>query len=54
MLNNCSSLESIDLSSFTTSDLTYVSGMFNNCSSLLGIYIKCNDPKILNEYLKKH
>ena len=37
MFSGCSSLTSLDLSSFTTSNVTKMSGMFSNASSLLNI-----------------
>ena len=37
MLDNCSSLKSIDLSSFNTSNVKYMGYMFDNCSSLKSI-----------------
>ena len=37
MLNNCSSLESIDLSSFNTNNVTDMSLMFCDCESLKSI-----------------
>ena len=37
MFNDCSSLESIDLSSFNTTNVKYMSGMFFGCSTLKSI-----------------
>ena len=37
MFNGCSSLESIDLSSFNTSNVTDMRWMFDECSSLKSI-----------------
>ena len=37
MFSDCSSLESIDLSSFNTTNVNNMSGMFSNCSSLKSI-----------------
>ena len=37
MFKGCSSLESIDLSSFNTNNITNMSGMFSGCSSLKSI-----------------
>ena len=39
MFFNCSSLESIDLSSFNTTNVTNMSNMFSHCSSLVKKYI---------------
>ena len=56
MFCGCSSLNSINLSSFNTSNVTNMSGMFFNCSSLKKSKIISNkrDNKLLNEmkYLK--
>lgn len=39
MFNNCSSIESIDLSMLDVSNITNVSSMFKNCSSLINVNI---------------
>jgi surface protein len=43
MFANCSSLQSIDLSSFNTSNVTNMSSMFANCSSLQSIDLSSFD-----------
>ena len=37
MFSNCSSLTSLDLSSFDTSNVTDMSNIFSNCSSLINL-----------------
>ena len=57
MFNGCSSLKSIDLSSFDTTNVNNMTNMFSECSSLKkeNIKIKNNNDKLLKqfeEYLK--
>ena len=56
MFCSCKSLESIDLSSFNTNNVTKMSYMFNWCESLKieNIKIKKNEEKILNEFNHKY
>ena len=42
---NCSSLKSIDLTSFNTNNITDISFMFYNCSSLNKDNIKINNKQ---------
>ena len=50
MFENCSSLKSIDLSSFNTTNVKDMNSMFFNCSSLKKENIKLkNDENLLNE-----
>ena len=51
MFNGCSSLKSIDLSSFNINNINKMKGMFNGCSSLKkeNIKIKNKNDKILNQ-----
>ena len=55
MFSGCKSLESIDLSSFNTNNVTYMSYMFSGCESLTieNIKIMKNEKKILNEFNNK-
>ena len=48
MFSYCSSLESIDLSSFNTSNVTNMRGMFSHCYSLK------NNIKYNKKYNKKY
>ena len=52
MFSYCSSLESIDLSSFNTNNVINMSYMFSNCKSLKKENIKINEnnKNILDEY----
>ena len=52
MFTECSSLESIDLSSFNTNNVTNMSDMFSFCSSLKkeNIIIKNKNDKLLKEF----
>jgi surface protein len=51
MFSRCSSLESIDLSSFNTSNVNNMSCVFDGCSSLIKENIKINESnkRILDE-----
>lgn len=42
MFDLCSSLTSVDLSSFNTSKVTNMGSMFSNCTKLTKIYINSN------------
>ena len=42
MFLNCRALTSLDLSSFNTSKVTIMAGMFANCTNLSKIYVKTN------------
>ena len=53
MLYNCSSLISLDLSSFNTSHVKKMNWIFEGCSSLKTEKVKVNDKKILYELRKK-
>ena len=46
--NNCGNLTSLDLSNFQTKDVTDMSYMFNNCSSLKYLKINFNTQKVTN------
>ena len=49
MFFNCSSLKSIDLSSFNTNNVTNMNSMFNNCYSLNSIDLSSfNTNKVTN------
>ena len=54
MFNGCSSLKSIDLSSFNTTNVNNMWSMFYGCSSLKKENVKINktDKKLLNEINK--
>ena len=54
MFAKCSSLESIDLSSFNTTNVKNMKGMFDVCSSLKIENIKINneDDKLLSQIKK--
>ena len=54
MFNGCSSLKSIDLSSFNTTNVENMSSMFFGCSSLKRENIKINnkDDKLLSQIKK--
>ena len=43
MFSNCSSLTSLDLSSFDTSEAISMNGMFSNCSSLTSLDLSSFD-----------
>ena len=52
MFCDCKSLESIDLSSFNTNNVTNMSYMLSSCKSLKkNIKINANDNNILYKYL---
>ena len=52
MFSGCSSLKSLDLSSFNASNVTYVSDMFYHCVSLKKENVKVNDKIILDKLNK--
>ena len=43
---NCGELTSLDLSKFTTSKVTDMSYLFNNCSSLTSLQVSFNTEKV--------
>ena len=53
MFSRCSSLKSLDLSSFNTTNVKDMAFMFSGCSSLKKENVKINksESKILNLYL---
>ena len=53
MFHECSSLKSIDLSSFNTTNVKYMPGMFYGCSSLKRENIRINnkDVKLLSQII---
>ena len=55
MFSYCSSLKSIDLSSFNTSNVKVMDFMFDNCSSLKkeNIKINNNEKNILKKFDEK-
>ena len=56
MFGGCKSLESIDLSSFNTNNVTNIFFMFSGCESLKieNIKINKNEKKLLNEFNHKY
>ena len=51
MFGGCSSLSSLDLSNFNTSNVTNMSGMFSGCQSLSGLYLyQFNTSKVTDIY----
>jgi surface protein len=45
MFNGCSSLTSLDLSNFDTSNVTTMQYMFQDCTSLQTVYVKDETAK---------
>ena len=53
MFDDCSSLENLDISKFTTQENTDIDSMFSSCDSLKIENLNAKDRKILNEFKDK-